>query len=461
MAAAALLAAGMVSCVKETAVYDAGAAEIGFTPVSYHITKGLPGPMDGTVYDGNETFGIFAWHKITAQPQSWQDFYNDGTPGAGVTYIDGEPFAKNPTSKYWAGGYNELSILVDRVEDASVPGGKKRETVTTVDVASNVHDPHYWPKTGYLAFAGYSPYYRLEITKVPGEDGKMDLEYDASTMLSSGDCNVSYVPDGTAPYLKIENFTQGDYEWGEDDHWATNETCDLMWFDADDQVLTSNWQTMIAGTSDAAVPVSFKHACAWLDFRFRAADGTADGKFVILKATLSDMYWKGDFVSDDGNGASAWTGLEDTRDIVLFYNLGDGNADRTSKFNYITYEDYLQAGKMMVIPQPVSKTSAGGGTQTARSTLTIYYKQLTSDTPYEPAHEIYVEGQDEVVDEEATLNSGTPLTEVFTCEMTASADGTWQRGKHYVYDVVFGLDEILVSPSVEDWDDVDTSVPVK
>ena len=174
MAAAAFLAAGMVSCVKETAVYDAGAAEIGFTPVSYHITKGLPGPMDGTVYDGNETFGIFAWHKITAQPQSWQDFYNDGTQGAGVTYIDGEPFAKNPTSKYWAGGYNELSILVDRVEDASVPGGKKRETVTTVDVASNVHDPHYWPKTGYLAFAGYSPYYRLEITKVPGKDGKMD-----------------------------------------------------------------------------------------------------------------------------------------------------------------------------------------------------------------------------------------------------------------------------------------------
>ena len=173
------------------------------------------------------------------------------------------------------------------------------------------------------------------------------------------------------------------------------------------------------------------------------------------------MYWKGDFVSDDGNGAPAWTGLEDKRDIVLFYNLGDGNADRTSKFNYITYEDYLQAGKMMVIPQPVSKTSAGGGTQTAMSTLTIYYKQLTSDTPYEPAHEIYVEGQDEVVDEEATLNSGTPLTEVFTCEMTASADGTWQRGKHYVYDVVFGLDEILVSPSVEDWDDVDTSVPVK
>lgn len=461
MAAAALLAAGMVSCVKETAVYDAGTAEIGFTPVSYHISKGLPGPMDGTVYDGNETFGIFAWHKITAQPQSWQDFYNDGIQGAGVTYIDGEPFAKNPSSKYWAGGYNGLSILVDRVADASVPGGKKRETVTTVDVASNVHDPHYWPKTGYLAFAGYSPYYRLEINKVPGEDGKMDLEYDASTRLSSGDCNVSYVPDGAAPYLKIENFTQGDYEWGEDDHWATNETCDLMWFDADDQVLTSNWQTMIAGTSDAAVPVSFKHACAWLDFRFRAADGTADGKFVILKATLSDMYWKGDFVSDDGNGAPAWTGLEDKRDIVLFYNLGDGNADKTSKFNYITYEDYLQAGKMMVIPQPVSKTSAGGGTQTARSTLTIYYKQLTSDTEYEPAHEIYVDDKDEVVDEEATLNSGTPLTEVFTCEMTASADGTWQRGKHYVYDIVFGLNEILVSPSVTEWDDVQTSVPVQ
>lgn len=450
---------GLASCVQEAVVYDDAVAEIGFSPVAGMATKALPGAVDGpddSDFD-YETIGIFAYHKITDESQPWEEFYNASGAGSLVTYIDGKPFAKNSSSKYWAGGYNDLSISVDRVEDEAT-GKKKRETVTTVEAASNVHAPHYWPKTGYLAFAGYSPYYRLEISKVPGEDGNMDLKYDTSaTRLSSGDCKVSYEPDGNAPHLKIENFTQGDYEWGEDDHWATNETCDLMWFDVNDQNTANSLTTPGIGVSESAVPVKFNHACAWIDFRFRAADEVANEKFVMLKATLGDMFWKGDFVSDDGTGSPEWTGLEDKRDIVLFYNLGDGNADRTNKFNYITYEDCLQAGGMMIIPQLINKTEAGGGTQT--STLTIYYKQLTSDTEYEPAHEIYVEDQDEVVDEEATLNSGTPLTEVFTYSFDGQA--RWEMGKHYVYDIVFGLNEIRVSPSVTEWDDVQTSVPLQ
>ena len=93
----------------------------------------------------------------------------------------------------------------------------------------------------------------------------------------------------------------------------------------------------------------------------------------------------------------------------------------------------------MAIPQPLEKTGSG-------TTLTIYYKQLTSDTKYEPAQ----------ADHEDGVYSGTPLTEVFTYNLT----GEWEMGKHYVYDIVFSLDEIRIDPSTVDWETVNSVVTV-
>ena len=52
---------------------------------------------------------------------------------------------------------------------------------------------------------------------------------------------------------------------------------------------------------------------------------------------------------------------------------------------------------------------------------------------------------------------GTPQldNQSITVDLVLDGDDTpWHPGKHYVYTLVFGLDEILINPSVGDWDDV-------
>ena len=374
---------GLASCVQEAVVYDDAVAEIGFSPVAGMATKALPGAVDGPDdSDFNyETIGIFAYHKITGTSQNWEDFYNASNAGSLVTYINGEPFAKPADGNYWAGGTNAIDIEISR--DVRV-----LTTEVSVKAGGYSHKPKYWPKTGYLAFAGYSPYYRLEISKA--EDG--ELTYGTSTPLSDLS-DVKYIVDEHHPHLSIEGFEQGRFVWEKDDHWATNETLDLMWFDVNDQNTANSLTTPGAGVS--AVPVSLKHACAWIDFNFRAKDETADGKFVILKAELSNVYWKGDFSSDMAEGESApespgWTNLGELRNVTLYYNIGSGDSssegDWGEKFNFITLEDYFKIGGMMTIPQNISKTVGGAS---MHSELTVYYKQLTSDTAYEAAEDKY------------------------------------------------------------------------
>lgn len=430
--AAAIVMLAAASCTPGLTVYDGNDTEIGILPVANPSVKSIPGAMDGTAYNRYETFGVFAWHKLTEKSQSWTDFANAGNAGDLVTYIGGEPFAKPADGVYWAGGYNDLNISISR---------DVRVLTTDISIRDNTHQPKYWPKTGYLAFAGYSPYYMLDIAK--NSDG--DLVYDNDNPLD-GLCEISYVTDPVNPYLKIEGFTQGDFDWGFNDHWATNETCDLMWFDADENY-TSNLGH--GGSTAEAVNVTFHHACAWLDFHLRAENETSDMKFVILKATLSDMYWSGDFVSDNGSGQAEWTLDENSLkdELILYYNMGKKKADREDKFNFITYDDYFRIDGMMILPQPVEKNGK-------TTTLTIYYKQLTSDTEYRPIEDF---GEDENPDD--YLFSGSPLTEVFTCEIPAG-NGKWEMGKHYVYDIVFGLNEIKIRPSMTEWTEQTGSVTV-
>jgi hypothetical protein len=52
---------------------------------------------------------------------------------------------------------------------------------------------------------------------------------------------------------------------------------------------------------------------------------------------------------------------------------------------------------------------------------------------------------------------GTPALEdqSVTVDLVLDTDNTpWVAGKHYIYTLVFGLDEILINPSVVDWEDV-------
>ena len=425
----------LAACVSEMTVYESDDTEIGLKAVSGMTTKGLPGAMEGPDYNRYETFGVFAWHKLTGAPQSWTDFIKAENAGNLVTYIDNKPFARLGT--WYVGGYNTLDISIER---NTVDGEKGKNYVMEISDVRNTHEPYYWPKSGYLAFAGYSPYYRFEIVEEEYEDegGEMKtrLAYHSSrTRLDSGDTDVEYTADAEHPYLSITGFTQGRFEWEHNNHWATNETCDLMWFDADENH-TGNLG--LSGNGKESVDVQFHHACAWLDFNLRAEDEKADRKFVILKAVLENICWKGDFRSDDGTGNAVWTNPGDLRDIILYYNMAKDGEDKETMFNAITYEDYFRIDKMMVIPQLLEKENAD-------VSLTIYYKQLTSDTGYRP-----VDNYGENDNPDDYLYTGSPLTEKTTITLTAD-NGKWEMGKHYIYDVIFGLDRIKIVPATEEW----------
>lgn len=454
--AAATCIMSLASCVSETMVYEGNDVEIGFAPVSGPATKIVSGAMD-TEYSQYETFGIFAWHKNVDSRVDWSSFA--AAEGEMSLYLNAAPFYRDcDKSEFWRGGYNDAVIKYERkpYDENFLKGSSYIDKVE-----DNITEKRqYWPKTGSLIFAGYSPYklYSKKTEKV--KDEQTGEETTVTKHVFSPVIASYSVDDPENSVLTITDFTQGVYDWGEDDHWATNETVDLMWFDVDDaDNRSADASTTVSGDVNA-VPVRFHHACSWVDFKVRTDESQPEAadKFVILRVELDNLYWSGDFTSNNGDDVeepAEWTGLNDLQDVVLYFNFGehavredgmsddkyaeaDEESDYGKKFNYVDETGFILGG-LMAIPQPLEKTGSG-------TTLTIYYKQLTSDTEYEPAQ----------ADHEDGVYSGTPLTEVFTYNLT----GEWEMGKHYVYDIVFGLDEIRVAPSTVNWETVNSVVTV-
>ena len=340
--------AAMAACTKNSVVYDDSQNEIGFIPVPDVVGKAnVHGPIgtDGTgntgTYPTNETFGVFAYHTTTqGAGTAWNTFHGGQTPSK---YINNGEFVWHADLNSFAGA-----------------------------------TPYYWPKTGSLAFAGYSPYADLKD-------------------------KVDYAPEQTAPALTITDFEQGTYKWVHDATAVTNETIDVMWFDVNDQ----------NSTSQNDVPVVFKHALTWIDFKLKEAESTPDNMFTIKKVTLTNIYPGGDFTS----ATDTWTPNGTLTDIVLFYNDATGTN--------LTADAVLDLGKLLIVPQAVG----GNKPNSAKSQIVIEYTQNTS--------------------------ASEPLTETITRDLTASdVSGiqTWELGKHYTYNISFSLNEIEITATVADWD---------
>ena len=396
----AATAAMLAACTKGETVYEENGSEIGFRPVAGASTKapvyGPQGGADGVTYDQNEAFGVFAYHKVLASgaaSAAWTDFAADA--GRMNTYIDGGRFAYDAANSAWAG--------------QKADGGD---------------NPYYWPKTGVLAFAGYSPW---------GITGTVAV--DVTTAAQS-------------PKLTVSGFTQGTYTCTTGTT-PVNNTVDLMWFDADDQ----NAVNLTGSAATSSVAVWFRHACSWIDFNLSPAADADKGKFKILRVTLKNVYTKGSF--DSGKCAETvtndksvpWTAYgfssaaSGKEDIVL-YDVDAGvflgtPAAQTSA----AAVDELQLNGLIAIPQDMEAVAAdaGAGTEAKDPTsLEIVYQQYTvadGQTPNQETISFRLTGSDTV---------GTdPITD----------HGSWLYGRHYTYNITFGLQEILISPSVIDWTD--------
>jgi hypothetical protein len=205
--------------------------------------------------------------------------------------------------------------------------------------------------------------------------------------------------------FKVLNYIQSD---------DISVTKDLMWFDVTDKSYDNNGTT--------GVPVTFKHALSWLTFKFVLNSAITNHTWKITNVELKDVNTKGSFVatkSADVANAGTWTlsgEILDKKDMIVY-----NSASHTVSTTATTLENTKNG--VVVIPQPCVK-------------LFVEYT-LTASTG-------------KVISQDVTLDLATGID-----------DGKWLPGKHYIYTIIFGANEILIAPTVADWVDEPVNIPVQ
>ena len=181
------------------------------------------------------------------------------------------------------------------------------------------------------------------------------------------------------------------------------------------------WDFLVAPTSPSysmmtateQVAIEFQHALSWITLKVVAKDADAAKAFDIKKVTINDVNTVANFEAamEDGIQFDEWSKWNTPKPYVVFE--GSQMVSQT-----VTDIENTVAGTL-VIPQ-------------ATTTVTIDFDQYgvngTADTP------------------------GMTVT----LDLVLDTDNTpWEPGKHYNYNLIFGLDEILINPSVADWTEVE------
>ena len=217
-----VLAVGaIVACTKSEVKYE-GESEIAFRPVASVATKAnVMHAIDGTDYPAEETFKVYAYWKSDKVAGTDHSEFADA-----AKYIEGKEFAKAVDGALWRGAAK----------------------------------PYYWPKTGSMVFACFSPNTDPQVS---------NLEHD----VVNDKFSFSYVSPNSGE--KID----------------PSKTVDVMW--------TNTTASYSEATGKAGVPVTFKHALSWITFKVLGDNVTSNGKFVINSLTMNDVKIMADFTSDD------------------------------------------------------------------------------------------------------------------------------------------------------------------
>lgn len=262
--------------------------------------------------------------------------------------------------------------------------------------------PYYWPEQGSLVFAGYSP--ALDATA------------------------------GTFAYnLNTLTFTATDYVQ------STNisATADLMWFDAG-KSYSANLGT---ATSPIGVPAVFKHALSWLTFKFALKESETPQNWIIRKVELTAIATKANFTSKDdkvvvdGNKTypPKWS------DQTVNENITVWTGDHTVTVTETALESTPNG--VVIIPQPCVAGTDSSADPAPQLVITYDLKN--------PAYKDSTSGVEEYL-------TGQKAYLTLTAD-----DDAWQVGKHYIYTIKFGANEILVSPTITDWTDKTVDINVQ
>ena len=272
------------------------------------------------------------------------------------------------------------------------PGTSKAEFLSSQDISSYIDKGEFVHRSGG-SWGGTTPYYW------PPEGSLVFAGYSPSETLGG---NFTYNKDEDAGAFIVTDYMQSN---------DIARTVDLMWFDITDR--SYNTSRNKVGDKDVnGVPVVFQHALSWLQFRFQIKEASGIYQnWLITDIRLTGVDTKADFQS---NATSKWTGHEDPKEIHVW------NGSHLAS----TAPEVLESTKdgVVVIPQTCASPKS----------LVVTYNLKR-----------YLGGKDDWL-----------RAQTVTLPLDKGIDaGTWLPGKKYIYTIVFGNNEIKISPEVKDWED--------
>ena len=212
---------------------------------------------------------------------------------------------------------------------------------------------------------------------------------------------VSHFPD-TDTY--VVNYQQSN---------NTGETIDFM--------LSPITVPYTAHTAAENVSVVFEHTLSWITLKVKAANADAVKAFTIHDMIINGVQTQG----------------------TLFATMGDGvKYDEWMNVNTPLAYDVVKGKDITLTTVPTIVEDVDNGTVVipqVPTTLTINFTQNAMIA-------------DDNVTESTPELTGQTIT--IPLELDNENDNKWHPGKHYIYTVVFDLDEIVINPSVADWEDV-------
>lgn len=273
--------------------------------------------------------------------------------------------------------------------------------------------PYYWPSKGSLVFAGYSP---------------------ADT---SG--TISY--DFTQKIFTVKGYKQSN---------NIDDAKDLMWFDVTDESYDQN----VSATK--GIHVTFQHALSWLTFKFNLKDSSTDKRWTITNVKLTGIEDKATFTATKG-GTTSWT--------AQVKSTTDSDSDIINVFTGNYTVEYNENGTVLPGTDVEVKDSYGNVTGVKDNAVLVIPQSCAPATPTVPAAaELFITYKLKTYIGDNNYLEGQTITLPLngTIKDTQNTYNEWLPGKHYIYTITFGANEILIAPSVENWGDMPVeNIPIQ
>ena len=251
----------------------------------------------------------------------------------------------------------------------------------------------------------------------------------------------------TSNYAKkaVVMLTKNDVD-GETTVWSQ---ADLMYAAGQGKVTqTSGQNTITFNNAEGKVDMEFQHALAWIDFKVKTSTTTTGVDIKVNRITLNDAHYNGTYtITNDG----AQTGYDGTT-FSIGYNTTADNTSADNWRNLVGVWSGSSSTATKLVPNADYTDAAG-----TSATLTAAPAQYGGGLLVIPDGSAATNGVNAATGftMNYTIKQGDVSTTYDYTYTFAAGEKMWKQRKHYTYIIDITLHEIIVSPTVQDWTEVD------